>query len=295
MQLNVIMWLYNKPMDILSRRTFLATTAAAALAPAAPSASRYPVGLELYSCRNILQKDLEGTVTAVAKMGYQLVEFYAPYFAWTPDRAKEVRKLLNDLGIRCSSTHNDAVSFAPENAAKAIELNSILGSGYIVLAQAKPPRAQGVDGWKKVADMLNTASEKFKAAKIRAGYHNHQEEFTAIVGTTRPIDVIAENTNKDVLLQLDVGTCVEVGQDPVAWIDKNPGRFATIHCKDYSPEAGKGYRVLFGDGASPWKQIFQALEKSGGVQFYTIEQEGYSLPELETVKLCLDNFKKIHG
>jgi sugar phosphate isomerase/epimerase len=279
--------------DSVTRRSFLATAAAASLAPAALAASRYPIGLELYSCRDILQKDLEGTVTAVAKMGYQLVEFYSPYFAWAPDRAKQVRKLLDDLGIRCRSTHNGAESFAPENAAKAIELNSILGSQFIVMAS--PPRAQGVDGWKKVADLLNTANEKFKSAGIRAGYHNHQAEFKAFEGATRPIDVIAENTSKDVLLQLDVGTCLEVGQDPVAWIDKNPGRFATIHCKDYSPEAGKGYRVLFGDGPSPWKQIFQAAERSGGVQFYIIEQEGYSLPELETVKLCLDNFKKIHG
>jgi sugar phosphate isomerase/epimerase len=111
----------------------------------------------------------------------------------------------------------------------------------------------------------------------------------------RPIDIIAQNTGKDVLLQLDVGTCVEAHQDPVAWINKNPGRFATIHLKDYAPAPGKAYEVLFGDGAAPWKQIFQAVEKTGGLQFYVMEQEGYALPELEIVKLCLDKFKKIHG
>ena len=280
-----------KPNDSVSRRSFLAT-AAASLAPAALSASRYPIGLELYSCREILQKDLEGTVTAVAKMGYEVVEFYSPYFAWTADRAKEVRKLLDGLGIRCRSTHNGTEAFAPEGVAKAIELNGILGSEWVVMAS--PGTVRTLDDYKKVAERLNQAGEKFKAAKLRAGYHNHGAEFKALEGT-RPIDIIAQNTGKDVLLQLDVGTCVEVGQDPVAWINKNPGRFATIHLKDYSPEAGKGYRVLFGDGAAPWKQIFQAVEKTGGIQFYIMEQEGYSLPELETVKLCLDNFKKIHG
>jgi sugar phosphate isomerase/epimerase len=278
----------------VSRRSFLATAAAGAMAPAAFSANRPPVGLELYSCRNILAKDLEGTVTAVAKMGYELVEFYSPYFSWTADRAKEVRKLMDGLGIKCRSTHNGADAFSGDGIAKAIELNSIIGSEFVVMAS--PPRSQTVDDWKKVADMLNQAGEKFKAAKIRSGYHNHQQEFRALPAEgIRPIEVIAKNTTRDVLLQFDIGTCVEVGQDPVAWINANPGRFAAIHLKDYSTEPGKGYRVLFGEGSAPWKEIFAAVEKTGGLQFYVIEQEGYSLPELETAKLCLDNFKKLRG
>jgi sugar phosphate isomerase/epimerase len=278
--------------ESVSRRTFLATAAAASLAPAALAAKRYPIGLELYSCRDVLQKDLEGTVTAVAKMGYQVVEFYSPYFSWTSGRAKEVRKLIDGLGIQCRSTHNGAEAFSGDGVAKAIDLNGILGSEFVVMAS--PGNVRTLDDYKKVAEQLNQAGEKFMAAKLRPGYHNHQTEFKALEGT-RPIDVIAQNTGKNVLLQLDVGTCVEVGQDPVAWINRNPGRFATIHLKDYAPAPGKGYQVLFGDGAAPWKQIFQAVETAGGVQFYIMEQEGYSLPELETVKLCLDKFKKIHG
>src|SRR5688572_19902980 len=93
-----------------SRREFLALAGAAPFA-AVPQGKRVPVGLELYSVRNELQKDLMGTVRAVAKMGYQGVEFYSPYFQWTPDYAKEVRRLLDDLGIRCYSTHNGSRSF----------------------------------------------------------------------------------------------------------------------------------------------------------------------------------------
>jgi sugar phosphate isomerase/epimerase len=276
----------------ISRRSFLAAAAAAPLAPSLLAADRYPVGLELYSVRGMLQKDLKGTVTAVAKMGYPIVEFYSPYYSWTPDYAKEVRKLLDDLGIRCLSTHNGAVSFTPDGVSKAIELNSILGSRYIVMAS--PPRVENMDGWKKVAEMLNQAGEKMAAAKIRPGYHNHQQEFRPVDGV-RPIEIIARETSKNVILQLDVGTCVEVGQDPVAWIRQNPGRFACIHLKDYSPEPGKGYRVLFGEGAAPWKQIFQAVESTGGLEYYLIEQEGYSLPELETVQRCLENFRRMRA
>jgi sugar phosphate isomerase/epimerase len=225
-------------------------------------------------------------------MGYEAVEFWSPYFSWTADDAKEIRKLLDGLGIRCLSTHNGANAFSGDGVAKAIELNSILGSRYVVMAS--PPKVAGLDGWKTVADLLNQAGEKFKVANIRPGYHNHQAEFRALEGT-RPIDVIAQNTNKDVLLQFDVGTCVEVGQDPVAFIEKNPGRIRCMHLKDYAMPPGKGYRVLFGEGAAPWKQIFAAAEKTGGIEFYIIEQEGSEFPEIETVRRCLDNYKKMRA
>jgi sugar phosphate isomerase/epimerase len=150
----------------------------------------------------------------------------------------------------------------------------------------------GLDGWKKVAEQLTAASAAFKKAKIRAGFHNHQVEFKPIDGT-RPIELLAKNTPKDVTLQLDVGTCVEVGQDPVAWINSNPGRLRSIHLKEWSKT--KGYKVLFGEGDAPWKDIFKAAESKGKVETYLIEQEGAEQPPLEAVKLCLDVYKKLHG
>jgi len=72
---------------------------------------KVPVGIELYSVRGELTKDLKGTVTAVAKMGYEVVEFYSPYMEWTPDRARDVRKVLDDAGLTCRSTHNGTASF----------------------------------------------------------------------------------------------------------------------------------------------------------------------------------------
>ena len=253
---------------------------------------KIPIGLELYSVRNELKQDLKGTVTAVAKMGYQCVEFFSPYFDWTPAYAKEVRKLLDDLGITCSSTHNSFKSFEPSNLPKAIELNSILGCKHVVMASAG--KVEGLDGWKKVADRLNEAAAKMKSAKLRAGFHNHQVEFTPIQGA-RPIEVLAKNTVKDVMLQLDVGTCIQAGSDPVAWIKKNPGRINCIHLKDYSKDPTKGYKVLFGEGSANWKEIFKAAESKGGVEYYLIEQEGSAYPPIETVKRCLENYKKLRA
>lgn len=276
----------------LSRRSFLGLVAAAPLGAVAlgSPAERIPVGLELYSVRNALGKDLMGTVQAVAKVGYQCVEFYSPYYAWTHDYAKQVRQQLDDLGVTCHSTHNDSRSFTPDGVGKAIDLNHILGARYIVMAH--PGRVEGVDGWKHVVEMLNRSNDTMAAQDLHAGYHNHDLEWKAVDGQ-KPIEMLAAGTDKSIMLQLDVGTCLETGNDPVAWIEKNPGRIRSMHVKDWSPE--KGYRVLFGEGIAPWKKIFAAAESKGGIEYYLIEQEGSQFPELETVDRCLKAYRALRG
>lgn len=279
------------PPQVLSRRSFLAISAAMPWALSASAAKSVPTGLELYSVRDELKKDPEGTVRAVAQMGYQCVEFYAPYFEWTESQTKQMRKLLDDLGIRCFSTHNDSSYLSPEKISRARDLNLILGSKYLVMASSNPK--PGLDGWKAIADALNAAAEQLESAGLKAGYHNHQREFTPIE-SQRPMEILAKNTKPSVMLQLDVGTCVEAGSDPVAWIRANPGRIRSLHLKDWSPEPAKGYTVLFGEGAAPWKNIFEAAENGGGVEYYLIEQEGSRFSELETARRCLQSFRLAH-
>jgi sugar phosphate isomerase/epimerase len=279
-----------RPVETVSRRSFLAFLAATPLLAARTDKQTIPVGLELYSVRNDLKNDLTGTVQAVAKMGYQCVEFYAPYYEWTLDYAKSVRKQMDDLGIRCYSTHNSSKSFTPDGISKAIELNQALGARYVVLAH--PGKIDGIAGWKRIADMLNTANAAFAAHGLHAGYHNHDLEWRPVEGQ-KPMELLAANTDKSVMLQLDVGTCVETGNDPVAWIERNPGRIRSMHCKDWSPE--KGYRVLFGEGVSPWKKLFTAAEAKGGIEYYLIEQEGSDYSERETAERCLAAYRKLHG
>ena len=275
----------------LSRRSFLAMTATLPWALRAWGATQIPVGLELFSVRNALKQDLTGTVRAVAGMGYQCVEFYAPYFAWTESQTKEMRKLLDDLGIRCYSTHNDSSYLGPEKISRARDLNLILGCKYVVMASSH--EKSGLDGWKTVADSLNFAAEQLEPSGLKPGYHNHQTEFTPD-GGIRPIEILAKNTKPSVMLQLDVGTCIEAGSDPVAWIRSNPGRIRSLHLKEWSPEAGKGYSILFGEGVANWKAIFEAAESAGGVEYYLIEQEGSRFSELDTARKCLDAFHSTH-
>ncbi len=253
----------------ISRRTFLAFSATLPFAWRARAASSIPVGLELYSVRKELQRDPQATVRAVAKMGYQCVEFYAPYFQWSEDETKQMRKLLDDLGIRCFSTHNDSSSMNAENIARARDKNLILGCKYVF------------------------ADEQLEKSGLHAGYHNHEPEFTQADGG-RPIEVLAKNTKPSIMLQLDVGTCLKAGSDPVAWIRGNPGRIRSLHCKDWSPDPAKGYSVLFGEGKADWKAILVAAETVGGAEYYLIEQEGSRFSELETAERCLEAFRSIH-
>ena len=112
------------------------------------------------------------------------------------------------------------------------------------------------------------------------------------------MDIIAANTPREFILQFDVGTCIEAGADPVAWINSNPGRIRSVHLKDWAPGTmadEKGFRVLFGEGVTPWKQILSAVESVGGVEYYLMEQEGSRYLEFETAKRCLASWRAMRG
>lgn len=292
--------------NAISRRAFLAFLGAAPLCSvpepllsARPAGKHIPVGLELYSVRNALKQDLRGTVAQVAQLGYQCVEFYAPYYDWTVGYAQQVRQQLDSLGMLCYSTHNSLASFQTDGINKAIELNRALGSRYIVLAH--PGEVKTVDDWKRIADTLNSANSTMAAHGIHAGYHNHDLEWKPFAEPAAgqkseerlPIELLAANTDKSIVLQLDVGTCLAAGNDPVRWVERNPGRIRSMHCKDWSPE--KGYRVLFGEGVAPWKKLFAAAEGTGGIEYYLIEQEGSDYSEMETAQRCLATFRRLHS
>src|SRR5450432_3586163 len=229
----------GKPMlKHSSRRDFLNFAAAAALTTTArlkAARKNLPIGIQLYSVRGDLKKDLMDTVRAISKMGYQCVEFYAPYYSWDQAYAKSVRKLLDDTGMRCFSTHNSSTVFTPEGLPKAIELNQIIGSKTVVMAH--PGKVDGgADGWKKVAEKLNRASEILAKDGLRVGYHNHNPEFRKLPDGAVPIDIVAGDTRKEVALQLDVANCLDSGGDPVQYIKAHQGRIQSMHIKDWSSE-----------------------------------------------------------
>lgn len=272
----------------LTRRSLLAAPALAALA----QRKKVPYGLELYSVRDQMKIDVPRVLREVARMGYEVVEFYAVYYDYTVDQAKQVRRVMDDVGLRCTSTHNAGKFLEPENLGRTIELNQILGSRHII--QASAGKITSLDGWRRVADRLNEVADKLRPHGLRTGFHNHPLEFQPLEGRL-PMDVLGASTTREVILQLDAGAALAAGADPVAFIRRFPGRIASIHVKDYSPEPGKGFRVLLGEGAVDWKALFEAAETVGGVEYYFIEQEGSEYPSMETAERCLAALRKLRG
>jgi sugar phosphate isomerase/epimerase len=300
--------------DAQTRRSFLAHTGAAAALLASGEASsrlrvaetvealsapkRLPIGIELYALRTELARDLPNTLRTTKRLGYGVVEFYAPYLEWTLPYAKQVRTILDDLGLRCYSTHNGFASLTPGvTMTKAIEINQILGSRAIILA-SPPFESATRDEWMRMAGQLAAASTILQPHGLAAGFHNHNIEWAPYADGQRPMDLIAANTPPEFVLQLDVGTSVMAGADPVAWVKANPGRIRSVHLKDWAPGLdadNKGYRVLFGEGTTPWTPLIAALEATGGVEFYLMEQEGSRYSEFETARRCLATWQRMRG
>ncbi len=269
-------------MKTISRRSFLS-----AIVPALAAAPRppVPIALQLFSLRYDCDKDLEGTLRAVARMGYQGVEFYRSYLDFTTDRAKALRKLLDDLHLSCAGAHTPPAHLAPDRLPRTIELNQILGSRRVV--QASAPKIATARGWYEQAERLTAAATRLRREGLRAGFHNHAGEFQAVEGKI-PWEIVAANTPGDVILQLDTGSALSAGADPVSCMKRYPGRTATMHVKDYSSRG----KVLLGEGDAPLKDIFDTAERIGGIECYIIEQEGSERP-MEVVERCLGNMRAI--
>jgi sugar phosphate isomerase/epimerase len=272
-----------------SRRRFLAGAVAgtAVLANSLRAKERIPVALQLYSIREECKRDLPSTLAAVAKMGYDGVEFAGYY-----DRdAKQLRKLLDDLNLKAFSTHIAIKTLVGDELEKTVEFNQILGNSRLTVAWL--PASKTIQPWFDVAAQFNAVAEKLKERHMRVGFHNHVHELDLVEGK-RPWDVFCDNTNKDVTLQMDLTHFPARGLDPVDYMKRYAGRVRMLHCKDHPPE---GRDVLLGDGTIDWKKIFAASESVAGVECYIVEQERYPAPltPMECVAKCLQNFRRLHG
>jgi sugar phosphate isomerase/epimerase len=290
----------NHPL--LSRRQFAVLTAASAAGLNALAKTEFPIGLQQTAVGRNIQQDLNGTLRAVAKMGYDLIEFSAGSFMnWSSDQAREVRALLDEINLKCRSTHNEIVSFSGDGLSKSIELNQILGSRTLVSVRGPGPTPGGggaarggtpaapptLDAWKRFSEQLSQAAGRIRSAKMTLGFHNHGIEFQPVEGT-RPIDILA--ANQDITsFHLNIGLCLQAGGDPIAFIQQCPGRIQSLLIQDYK-------------GQARWKEIFSAAEGKGGLQFYLIQRtDGLFLVQREGNDLLdfaqqdLQYFRQLHG
>ncbi len=278
----------------ISRRSFmklgaagLAASGAADLpglcASAAPE--RKPIGVQLYSVRFDCEKDLPGTIAAVARMGYQGVEF-AGYYKRS---AKELRKMLDDNGLKCCGTHIGLDTLMDKELPATVEFNKILGNEFLIVPGLSEARTSSRKAWMETARIFDTIATKLKPEGMHVGYHNHTIEFKPLDGEM-PWDTFFGHTSQDVIMQIDIGNALEGGADPVPFISKYPGRAATVHVKEYSKSNPKAY---VGEGDVKWKELFALLDKVGKTRWYIVEYEVEGMPPLESVRHCLENLRKM--
>ena len=289
--------------DELSRRGFLAVAAATACPAAlrAQSKKHIPVGLLIYAVLADWKKDFDGTLKAVARMGYEGVEL-TQYESWTPARAKEVRKLLDTIQLKVLATHTEPGFFVPGDKMKAaIELNHILGTHTVCCVRGLATTPAGIgyhakasdelDAWRELTDVLQKASETLRQHKMACSFHNHAVEFQPKDGI-KPIDILAKS--KNLLFHIDVNVCRRAGADPVAFMKQYPGKTECLLLTDGPADANRHAPAL-GKGDTPWKDVFAAAESVGGVKYYLLTHGATELTPLETVKRDLEQYKSIHG
>jgi len=253
--------------------------------------ARVPLGLELYSVRHDLEQDLEGTIKAVAEMGYEGVEFAGP----PKHSGEELRKVLDENGLVCCGWHTPFDMVQDDALADTIELNKTVGNRFVIIPGIPEPLRDTRAKWQDMAKFFNDLAKKLADHGMLTGYHNHHVEFTELEGET-PWDTFFGNTDQEVVMQLDTGNALSGGGDCVDILKRYPGRATTVHLKPYTVEPGKedrsaGFRPIIGEDDIPWHEVFDLCEATGGTEWYIVEYESDAYPPLEAVKRCLDALK----
>jgi sugar phosphate isomerase/epimerase len=279
----------------LSRREFLKAAAAGAGAgliggnalgalaaqPGSP-AKKIPVGVQLYSVRELAEKGLPPVLEAIGKMGYKGVEF-AGYYGWD-SKPKELRKLLDGNGLKCCGTHTDLETVSGDALKATAELHAVLGNTFLIVPSLE---AEGAEGWREMAKRFNDIAAKAKELGMRVGYHAHQGDFKKIGGTTT-WEIFFDNTGRDVIMQLDTGNCLQGGGDPVAILKKYPGRSASVHLKEF----GGPENAVIGQGVVRWPDVFKVCETTAGTVWYVVEHETGPDP-MGNIRGCLAGLRKM--
>ncbi len=279
---------------MLTRRNFLQSATVAAAGGAlltlpetsfAKQKIKAP-GIQLYTVRAEMAKDFEGTLKAVAALGYKEFEF-AGYNNKSP---QEVKTLLGNLGVTAPSAHFALAEF-DKNINKTIDIAKGVGHSILICPFLMPDQRKTLDDYRKVAAILNKAGEACKKAGITFGYHNHDFEFKEVEGKL-PMDLLLAECDKNLVkIELDLGWMTYAGKDPVEYFTKHPGRFINFHVKDMNPST-KEITVELGRGNVDFKRIF-AKSKLAGVKHYFVEQDRSTMSPLESIKISMEYLKNL--
>jgi len=265
-----------------------------------------PLGLQLYSVRELLPKDYEGTLRQLGALGYREVEA-AGFFGHTPS---EVKQAMDRAGLSCVSAHYPLKDLLPK-VDETIQFGKELGLGYIVCAapwfkdpsRVKDPGSRAardamtLDDWRWNAEQFNRIGERVNAAGIKFGYHNHTAEFRSENGVVFYDELMRMTDPAKVTMELDCGWAVVAGKNPADYLTRYPTRFSMLHVKEFNL---KGWTVgsepppstEMGRGTIDYRPIFEAAKKCHIVHAF-VEQEEFDMPPMEALKIDADYMRAL--
>ena len=280
-----------------SRRDFVLAASAGAgalllgrraesLVPRATSALvAQPIGIQLYTVRDLMQKNFEYTLQQVAAIGYKEVEFAGLF----EKDAKWVRtKVLDKVGLTSPSSHIPYERLK-SNLSGVAEEARVLGNRYVVCPWMDMKAHPDSAAWRRIAADFNRFGEALQRVGLTFAYHNHEFEFAPLSDGGKAFDILlADCDPKLVKIELDLYWITTAGADPLAYFAKWPGRFPMVHVKD---RTGAGQMVNVGQGSIDWNRIF-AKRKEAGIQHFFVEHDNPKSP-LEDIKASYSYLAKL--
>lgn len=291
---------------MISRRKFVQSASATLIYGAAFSRNltayaqklKLPLGIQLYSVREQLAKDYEGTLDEVGRLGYREVEAAGFY----NKNSAEVAQAMKKANLKCVSGHY-GMPIVRQQLAQTIEFSKVIGAEYIICSSAgkRDPSTPGpmtLEDWRWVADQFNAMGKKVAAAGLKFGYHNHIAEFAETDGAVPYLELLHKTDPSLVTFELDCGWAVVAGQKPVELLREYSSRISMLHVKDFKITAGasgkEDHKVTeLGRGSIDYRPIFQEAAKANRIKHVFVEQEAFDMPYIESLKVDRDYMRKL--
>ena len=267
-----------------------------------------PLGLQLYSVRELLPKDYEGTLKQIGAIGFREVESAGYY----DHSAAAVKQAMSNAGLHLVSAHYSSDDLH-QKLDQVLAFNKELGVSYIICSFPgfkDPSRVKGMnpketiaaftlEDWRWNAEQFNAIGKKVSAAGMKFGYHNHTMEFHELDGVVPYVELLRLTDPAHVTMEMDCGWVVVGGANPIDYLSKYPTRITLLHVKDFkgitpaSSIENVPTIVELGQGSIDYRPILQQAAKSGVVKHCFVEQEGYNVPPMEGLKIDADYMHKL--
>lgn len=284
--------MYTNPMN---RRQLLASLAAGSLALQAKKLKS--IGCQLYTLRSVIDKDPKAIFDQLREAGYGEVEVVRGNMSKIWDALKQTK-------LKPVSLHIDTQYFTvqQDKLGPALDDAKAKGFKYVVCPYIAPADRGGVDVIKKLADTLNSAGEKCKAAGTQLCYHNHAFEFEPVKGGKgNLLDVLMESTDPALVgLEFDIMWSAVGGMDPIEVLKKYKGRVPLLHVKDLGPNITVRYNERVpkeafkeaGAGVLELPKILKAAQENGTRHFF-VEQDQTPGDPMASLKQSIAYLKKL--